>query len=170
MEDLDTTISKNGLRYGLAKRNRHASIFAYRKMTACIENQSYKQSFGIRKIDPAYTSQMGKLLFMRKFGLSIHVSASYAIGVKGMGFVDLLKPDQRLIDLLPKTTKDKVINATDVKDIIPAWKKLTDTFRGIRPHSFFRQLPYEVLDKKKRPSLASLAAEMKTWDERICND
>lgn len=170
MEDLDTTISKNGLRYGLAKRNRHASIFAYRKMTACIENQSYKQSFGIIKIDPAYTSQMGKFLFMRKFGLSIHVSASYAIGLKGMGRIDLLKPDQRLIDLLPKMTKDKVINATEVKDIIPAWKKLTDTFRGIRPHSFYRQLPYKVLDKKKRPSLASLAAEMKTWDERICND
>lgn len=169
MEDLDTTISKNGLRYGPAKRNRHASIFAYRKMTACIENQSYKQSFGILKIDPAYTSQMGKFLFMRKFGLSIHVSASYAIGLKGMGLIDRLKPDQRLIALLPKMTKEKMINATEVKDIIPAWKKLTDTFRGIRPHFFYRQLPYEVLNKKKRPSLASLAAEMKTWDERICN-
>ena len=161
MEDLDTTISKNGLRYGLAKRNRHASIFAYRKMTACIENQSYKQSFDIIKIDPAYTSQMGKFLFMRKFGLSVHVAASYAIGLKGMERIDLLKPDQRLIDLLPKATKDKTTNATEIKDIIPAWKKLTDAFRGIRPHSFFRQLPYQILDHKKRPSLASLATEMK---------
>lgn len=169
MEDLDTTISKNGLRYGLAKRNRHASIFAYRKMTACIENQSYKQSFDIIRIDPVYTSQMGKFLFMRKFGLSVHVAASYAIGLKGMERIDLLKPDQRLIDLLPKATKDKATNATEIKDIIPAWKKLTDTFRGIRPHFFYRQLPYEILDHKKRPSLASLATEMKTWDGRIRN-
>ena len=123
MEDLDTTISKNGLRYGLAKRNRHASIFAYRKMTACIENQSYKQSFDIIRIDPVYTSQMGKFLFMRKFGLSVHVAASYAIGLKGMERIDLLKPDQRLIDLLPKATKDKATSATEIKDIIPAWKK-----------------------------------------------
>lgn len=169
MEDLDTTLSKNGLRYGLAARNRHASIFAYRKMTSSIENQSYKQSFGIIKINPAYTSQMGKFLFMRKFGLSIHASASYAIGLKGMGFTELLKPDPRLVALLPKATKEKTIAATEIKDIIPAWKKLMDTFRGIRSHNFFRPLPYQVLKDKKRSSLRSIASEMKSWDDLACN-
>ena len=167
MEEIDTTLSKNGLRYGKAARNRHASVFAYRKMTTCIENQSYKQSFGVIKINPAYTSQMGKFLFMRKFGLSIHAAASYAIGLKGMGFTELLKPDERLIELLPKATREKTLSATDIKDIIPAWKKLTDTFRGIRPHAFFRQLPYGILEERKRPSLRSLASEMKSWNEPI---
>ena len=60
-------------------------VFAYRKMESCIENQSYRRSFGIIKINPAYTSQIGKILYMRKLGISIHEAASYVIGLKGMG-------------------------------------------------------------------------------------
>ena len=85
MEDIDTTISKHGMRYGSKKGNRHASVFAYKKMESCIENQSYRRSFGIIKINPAYTSQIGKILYMRKLGISIHEAASYVIGLKGMG-------------------------------------------------------------------------------------
>lgn len=165
MEDLDTTVSRYGLRYGDTKRNRHASLFAYRKMTACIENQSLKQGFGVLKVNPAYTSQMGKILFMRKLGLSIHAAASYAVGLKGMGFIQLLKPDDSMIRLLPKGMRKKAEGASEIRDLIPVWKKITDTFRGIRPHLFLRALPYEEVQKKKRPSLRSLAAAMKEWDD-----
>ena len=44
MEDIDTTISKHGMKYGSKKGNRHASVFAYRKMESCIENQSYRRN------------------------------------------------------------------------------------------------------------------------------
>ena len=85
-----------------------------------------------------------------------------------MGFTELLKPDPRLVALLPKATKEKTIAATEIKDIIPAWKKLMDTFRGIRSHNF-RPLPYQVLKDKKRSSLRSIASEMKSWDDLACN-
>lgn len=166
MEDIDTTISKNGLRYGNSKRNAHASLFAYHKMTACIENQSYKQGFGIRKINPAYTSQIGKFLYMRKFGISIHEAASYAIGLKGMSLVDRLMPDKRLIELLPAKIKEAVTNNPDIFSVMNAWKKISAAFSGIPTHSFFREIPYYVLNndankKKKRKTLKMISDEMK---------
>lgn len=163
MEDLDTTLTKHGLRYGNRKGNRHASVFAYRKMTACLENQSFKQDFGMIKVNPAYTSQMGKFLFMRRYGISIHEAASYAVGLKGMGMREKLLPDSRLTDLLPKKTKDAVKTGTDMPSLMAAWKKLADAFRGVRVHSFYREIPYHVLVGKKRKSLQSLASEMKNW-------
>lgn len=168
MEDLDTTLSKNGMRYGSKCRNRHVSMFAYRKMTTCLENQSYKQGFGILKTDPAYTSQMGKFLFMKKEGISIHVAASYAIGLKGMGVREKLIPDDRLVELLPKKMKEELKNGTDIKSLIPAWKKLTETFRGVKTHRFYQGIPYGIFNTKKRKSLKSLAAEMKSWDACNC--
>ncbi|MGN0510701.1 MAG: hypothetical protein ACI4GE_04055 [Lachnospiraceae bacterium] len=166
MEDIDTTISKSGLRYGNSKRNAHAFLFAYHKMTACIENQSYKQGFGIRKINPAYTSQIGKFLYMRKFGISIHEAASYTVGLKGMEFVDKLMPDKRLIELLPAKIKASVMNDPDIFSVMNAWKKIAAAFHGIPAHCFFRELPYDALDQdahkmKKHKTLKMLADEMK---------
>lgn len=163
MEDLDTTGTKHGLRYGSRKGNRHATIFSYRKMTSCLENQSFKQDFGIIKINPAYTSQMGKFLFMRKYGISIHEAASYAVGLKGMGMRENLLPDSRLTELLPKKTKTAVTAGTDMPSLMAAWKKLADAFRGVKVHSFYREIPYHVLSSMKRKSLQSLASEMKSW-------
>lgn len=114
MEDIDTTISKHGMKYGNAKGNRHASIFAYRKMESCIENQSYRRSFGVIKINPAYTSQIGKILYMRRLGISIHEAASYVIGLKGMGLRDKLTLEEemaaRLTDSLKKNCQMEKIS------------------------------------------------------------
>ena len=57
-------------------------------------------------MNPAYTSQMGKFLYLRPFGLSIHEAASYAIGLKGMGIREKLLPDERLLALLPEKAKE----------------------------------------------------------------
>ena len=134
-------------------------------MTTCLENQAYKQSFGIYKMNPAYTSQMGKFLYLRPFGLSIHEAASYTIGLKGMGIREKLLPNERLLVLLPEKAKEKLKNGTDIVSIIPAWKQLTKAFRGVSPHSFYRELPYEVLEERKKGTLKSIASEMKKWTQ-----
>ena len=121
MEDIDTTISKHGMKYGNAKGNRHASIFAYRKMESCIENQSYRRSFGVIKINPAYTSQIGKILYMRRLGISIHEAASYVIGLKGMGLRDKLTLEEemaaRLTDSLKKELSDAGKDLIEVEEV-----------------------------------------------------
>lgn len=176
MEDIDTTISKNGMKYGNAKGNRHASIFAYRKMSTCLENQSYLRSFGIIKINPAYTSQIGKILYMRKLGISIHEAASYVIGLKGMGLRERLIPEENMIIRLTDKLKEEVLNGQDIDGLMKAWKHISDKFSGIYTHSFYRLIPYEYAEgeaftktgrPKKPKSLSAIATEMKNWT--ACN-
>ncbi|WP_445505630.1 IS200/IS605 family accessory protein TnpB-related protein [Niallia sp. 03091] len=85
MEDIDTTLSKTGNVYGNKSTNRLKSVFAYRKMAQAIESRAEKMGVAVLKVNPAYTSIIGKLKYMRKFGISIHQAASYTIGRKGLG-------------------------------------------------------------------------------------
>lgn len=163
MEDINLTLKRSGLKYGGKKRNRRISLFAYRKMTAYLYNQAFKQGFAVFQVDPAYTSQMGKHLFMRKYGISIHEAAAYAIGLKGMGMLQLLLPQKQLYDLLPKGIRTRYEEEPNEAHLHGIWGKIKTTFSGIRTHLFYRELPYSILKERKRPSLASLAAEMKTW-------
>ena len=163
MEDINLTLKRSGLKYGGKKRNRRISLFAYRKMTACLYNQSFKQGFAVFQVDPAYTSQMGKHLFMRKYGISIHEAAAYAIGLKGMGMLSLLLPQKQMYDLLPKCIRTRYEEEPNEAHLHGIWGKIKTTFSGIRTHLFYRELPYSILKERKRPSIASLAAEMKTW-------
>lgn len=166
MEDIDTTISRNGMRYGDRKRNLHASLFAYRKMTSSIENQAYKQGVWILKTNPAYTSQIGKFLYMKPYGISIHEAASYVVGLKGIGLLDALVPDAGMAALLPEKIRKKLAAGPDMETLMKAWKKITDAFKGVPVHEFFRGIPYDALEnetnrRKKRKTLKMLANEMK---------
>ena len=40
----------------------------------------------VKFVNPAYTSQMGKVKYMSRYGLSIHEAASLVIGRRGMGY------------------------------------------------------------------------------------
>lgn len=176
MEDINTTISKHGMKYGNAKGNRHASVFAYRKMTSCLENQAYKRSFGILKIDPAYTSQIGKILYMRKLGISVHAAASYVIGLKGMGILEKLLPMPELTERLTPSLKEGLADNKNMDSIMKAWRYISGKFSGVYTHSFYRQIPYaykksEAFTKSGKPrkpkSLSAIASEMKRWTD--CN-
>ncbi|MEY8350401.1 IS200/IS605 family accessory protein TnpB-related protein [Bacillus cereus] len=86
LEKLDTTQSKTGDRYGNKRANRMKSMFAYEKMTSAILNRADKRGVAVFQVNPAYTSISGKMKYMRKFGISIHQSAAYTIGRRGLGY------------------------------------------------------------------------------------
>ncbi|WP_255266982.1 IS200/IS605 family accessory protein TnpB-related protein, partial [Bacillus cereus] len=86
LEKLDTTQSKTGDRYGNKKANRMKSMFAYKKMTSAILNRADKRGVAVFQVNPAYTSISGKMKYMRKFGISIHQSAAFTIGRRGLGY------------------------------------------------------------------------------------
>ena len=86
MEDIDTTLSKTGDAYGNKKANRMKSIFAYRKMSQAIISRANKMGVDVIQVNPAYTSISGKMKYMRKLGISIHQSAAYTIGRRGLGY------------------------------------------------------------------------------------
>ncbi|GAB6454555.1 IS200/IS605 family accessory protein TnpB-related protein [Bacillus luti] len=86
MEKLDTTLSKTGDRYGNKKANRMKSMFAYQKMTSAIMNRADKMGVAVFQVNPAYTSISGKMKYMQKLGISIHQSAAFTIGRRGLGY------------------------------------------------------------------------------------
>ena len=163
MEKIDTSKSRHGMRYGNSMRNQRAGVFAYSKMTGCLHNQAYKRSFDIIQINPAYTSQMGKFLYMKQYGLSIHQAAAYCIGLKGLNQIDRLKPDSRLLGLLPASMLNKLSSPIDMYSLCMIWRHISTAFSKVPKHSFYRGIPYEVLTTKKRPSLRTLSNEMCTW-------
>ncbi|PFX48028.1 transposase [Bacillus pseudomycoides] len=86
IEKLDTTQSKTGDRYGNKHANRMKSMFAYEKMTSAILGRADKRGVAVFQVNPAYTSIAGKMKYMRKFGISIHQSAAFTIGRRGLGY------------------------------------------------------------------------------------
>ena len=159
VEDIDLTIKLASRKYGNRKGNHHMTLFAYQRIASSIENQSLKREIAFYKIDPAYTSQMGKFLFMRKYGISIHQAAAYTIGLVGLGLYEKLEPDSRMLNLLK--TKEGTVPEFSQETYKNIWARITNTFSGIRKHFFYRSIPYEVLEERKRPSLRTLAVEMK---------
>ena len=85
LEKLDTTTSKVSNPYGNKKANRKMSMFAYNKMITAIKSKAEKMGVAVFEVNPAYTSQIGKMKYMKPFGISIHEAASYVIARRAMG-------------------------------------------------------------------------------------
>jgi len=92
VEKLNTTTSKVSNPYGNRKANMRMSLFASRKMITAIKSRAEKCGVQVYEVNPAYTSQIGKLKYMKQHGLSIHQAASYVIARRAMGFKEKLPP------------------------------------------------------------------------------
>jgi IS605 OrfB family transposase len=130
MEDLDTEDSKRRLLYGNKKRNRKLSGFAYSLLTALIESRAYKDGVYVYKINPAYTSQIGKLKYMRVLGLSIHTAAAFAIGRRSLRYKEKVPGCYR------KFISAKLI----VRHHWAQWRYLSKGLKGVRTNSFYKSI------------------------------
>ena len=162
MENINTSKSKHGMRYGNSLRNQKASMFAYHKMTACLFNQAYKRGFDILQVNPAYTSQMGRFLYMKQYGMSVHQAAAYCIGLKGLDMTDKLKPDKRLLELLPQSLADGMNQGH--AELCKIWRVISTPFNGVQNRFFYIGIPYDILKERQRPSIRTLSNEMRSWD------
>ena len=72
------------------KRNRSISMFANKKIRELTESKSFKHGIGVAFVNPAYTTQIGKVKYMKHYGLSIHEAAALAIGRRAMGYTERL--------------------------------------------------------------------------------
>ncbi|MFB9760801.1 IS200/IS605 family accessory protein TnpB-related protein, partial [Ectobacillus funiculus] len=84
LEALDTTFSKSAGRYRNRKQNRRMSMFAHKKMQDSIHSRAAKMGVAVFEVNPAFTSQIGKMKYMKQTHISIHQAASYVIGRRGM--------------------------------------------------------------------------------------
>lgn len=114
--------------YGTKKRNRHISLFAAQKVTTLMESKTYKHHLAIRFVNPAYTSQIGKIKWMRRYGMTIHESAAFAIGRRALG----------LKEALPKWL-NKQLNIHDFQNNTNLWKSAYPITKKITPKQRLEQ-------------------------------
>jgi IS605 OrfB family transposase len=82
--------------------NRLTHNFKKKKLTETIFRRGMRLGFRIKKVNPAYTSVIGRFKYMKKYGLSVHESAALVIGRRGLGY------RERLPKELMDTIKTKV--------------------------------------------------------------
>lgn len=128
VEKLKTTKSKVKNPYGNKKANMMMSMFAYKKMISSIKSRADKMGVAVFEINPAYTSQIGKMKYMKRFGISIHQAASYVIARRAMGFKEKLPPI--LYSLLP----EKMVGLHHWAQ----WKWLSGILSDLRVHTFYQ--------------------------------
>ena len=86
------------------------------------------------EVNPAYTSQIGKMKYMKRLGISIHQAASYVIARRAMGFKEKLPPV--LHSLLP----EKMTGLHHWAQ----WKYVSTLLKSIRVHAFYQSELFDL--------------------------
>jgi IS605 OrfB family transposase len=80
IEDLDFSQKKSLLRENSS--NRHArmlSSFVYSKFRSFLESRAYRHGVRLYKVNPAFTSVIGRVKYASKYGLTVHHAAALVI-------------------------------------------------------------------------------------------
>ena len=92
IEELDFKRKKAALAERSKKYSRMLSGFAYSKFNEMLKGRAVKYGVEVIEVDPSYTSVIGQIKFMKRYGLSSHGSAACVIARRGLGF-KLEKPE-----------------------------------------------------------------------------
>jgi len=90
------------------KFNMLTHTFAKNKMLSTITRKALRHGFMVKKVNPAYTSVIGRFKYSKKYGLSTHEAASFVIGRRGLGFTE--KIPRELLEYLQNKVKPYLIS------------------------------------------------------------
>ncbi|WP_066063472.1 IS200/IS605 family accessory protein TnpB-related protein [Neobacillus soli] len=121
--------------------NRLVHSFAKNKLQNALISKGTKFGFKIKKVNPAYTSVIGRFKYTKMYGLSVHEAASFVIGRRGLDFEEkipkelinhlrsLVKP--MLIHILGsmEESREKSINGKQRRKFIAMMLKNIDDFK-----------------------------------------
>lgn len=122
IEKLDFSKKKIQLRESGRKYARMLSGFAYSSFNQLMESKGKKEGVRIRKINPAFTSQIGQMKFMARYGLSSHGSAACMIARRGYYF-RMETPKYDTVLSLPKKFDKEKSNTSNWRTITKHLKK-----------------------------------------------
>lgn len=89
------------------KFNRLTHSFAKNKLQKAIISRGLKFGFKIKKVNPAYTSVIGRFKYSKMYGLSVHEAASLVIGRRGLDLEEKLP--KKLLNQLRSLVKPHLI-------------------------------------------------------------
>lgn len=95
-EGLDFQEKKARLRDTSPRYARMLSHFAYSAFSALLLSRAEREGVEVIDVNPAYTSVIGKVKFMARYGLSPHAAAAVAIARRGLGCGERLRSGSAL--------------------------------------------------------------------------
>ena len=85
IEKLDFRQKKSALEGESRRYSRMLSSFAYGKIKAYFISRGYRQGVEIHQVNPAYSSVIGRVKFMERYGLSVHQAAALVLARRLLG-------------------------------------------------------------------------------------
>lgn len=61
------------------------SSFSYGKVKACFLSRGYREGVEVRQVNPAFSSVIGRVKFMERYGLSVHQAAALVLARRWLG-------------------------------------------------------------------------------------
>ena len=85
IERLDFRQKKAVLEGETRKYSRMLSSFSYGKIQACFLSRGYREGVEVHRVNPAFSSVIGRVKFMERYGLSVHQAAALVLARRLLG-------------------------------------------------------------------------------------
>jgi len=112
------------------KFNRIKSNFVWKKLLILLERKCIENGVLHKKINPAFTSVIGKFKYQKMYSLSIHEAASYVIGRRGLGFNERLSLYKYPSEIVKSYVLDLAGDRTKRIHSWNLWRKLRDNYKA----------------------------------------
>ena len=114
IEKLDFRQKKEALEGESHRYSRMLSSFSYGKVKAYFLSRGYRQGVEVHQVNPAFSSVVGRVKFMGRYGLSVHQAAALALARRLLG----------CSERIPRRWVAPVGNGVQVAFTVPARKRV----------------------------------------------
>ena len=114
IEELDFRQKKAVLEGEPRRYSRMLSGFSYGKVKAYFISRGYREGVEVRQVNPAYSSVIGRVKFMERYGLSVHQAAALVLARRLLG----------CSERIPRLRVAPVGNGVHVAFTVPARKRV----------------------------------------------
>jgi len=85
IEKLDFRQNKAALKGESCRYSRMLSSFSYGRITAYFISRGYREGVEVHQVNPAFSSVIGRVKFMERYGLSVHQGAALVLARRLLG-------------------------------------------------------------------------------------
>ena len=114
IEKLDFRQKKAVLEGESRRYSRMLSSFSYGKIKACFLSRGYRQGVEVYQVNPAFSSVIGRVKFMERYGLSVHQAAALVLARRLLGYSERI----------PRRWVCPIGNGVHVAFTVPARKRV----------------------------------------------
>jgi IS605 OrfB family transposase len=125
IEDLNFAVKKSQMREQGRRYARMLSGFTYGKLTELLEQKCQLAGIELIKVNPAYSSQIGLIKFMRQYGLSSDTAAAMVLARRAM----------RLSERVPN--QNAYAGMKSAKHVWNSWYLLYIKLKSLRRHQYY---------------------------------